>query len=53
MAVRCLGQWIGVTNESSVPYTKASQTVSSGMDEQCAYSENAAHLENAYLINIH
>lgn len=53
MAVRRLGQWIGVTNESSVPYTKAAQTVSSGVDEQYAYSENAAHLENAYLINIH
>lgn len=52
MATRRLMQWIGAVKEENVPYSLASQTVRSGLNVKYAYGYNAAHLENAYIINI-
>lgn len=53
MAVRRLAQWSGVTGETEVPYSSAAQTITGGLDETYAYQYDTAHLENAWLINIH
>ena len=52
MAVRRLGQWIGAVREADVPYSQAAGTVTNGLDDSYAYQYDAAHLENAYLINL-
>ena len=51
-ASRRLAQWIGATDESIVPYIKAEDTITKGLNEQYAYNSDTAHLENAYIINI-
>lgn len=52
MASRRYAQWVGPVNESLVPYSQASGSVSKGLDDSYAYGYDEAHLQNAYLINI-
>ena len=52
MALRRYAQWVGPVNESLVPYSQASGSVSNGLDDSYAYGYDEAHLQNAYLINI-
>lgn len=52
MASRRLAQWYGPVNESLVPYAKAADTISNGLNDSYAFGHDEAHLENAYLINI-
>lgn len=52
MASRRYAQWVGPVNESLVPYSQASGSVSNGLDDSYAYGYDEAHLQNAYLINI-
>ena len=48
---RTLLQWEGVTSEADVPYTQIQTT--SSMGKEYAFSKDVAHLQNAYIINIH
>ena len=52
MAVRRLSQWIGAVKESDVPYSLAKSTLTDGLGDSYAYQYDAAHLENAWLINL-
>lgn len=52
MAARRMAQWVGVVNETDVPYSNAYNVLIDGLDDKYAYNYNVAHLENAYLINI-
>lgn len=51
-AARRLGQWISITDESVLPYSEAENVSTKGLDSSYAYSNNKAHLENVYRINI-
>lgn len=48
---RTLLQWQGVINESDLPYTQVAATKTLG--SSYAFSKDVAHLQNAYIINIH
>ncbi len=52
MSLRRLSQWVGTVNESVVPYSKAEESISNGIDSSYAYGYDTAHLKNAYRINI-
>lgn len=52
IASRRLSQWIGVVDEKDVPYENAYNVLQNGLESSLAYGNNAAHLENTYLINI-
>lgn len=52
MASRRFSQWVGVANESDVPYSNAAVAAESGVDSAYAYDADVAHLKNAYIINI-
>ena len=51
-AARRLMQWISPTDETTVPYTNAASTLTSGLDSSYAYNKTNYHLANVYLINI-
>ena len=51
-SVRRLSQWIGMVNESDVPYSIIKNDASAAIDSKYAYGANQAHLQNAYEINI-
>ncbi|MGN0319733.1 MAG: lectin like domain-containing protein [Lachnospira sp.] len=48
---RRLMQWIGST-ETDVPYSNASDSITTGLADKYAYNYNDAHLHNVYQINI-
>lgn len=48
-ATRRMSQWVGVTNESVVPYDMADLEK---LDSSYAYDYDVAHLQNAYRVNI-
>lgn len=50
-AARSLMQWKGLVNESKFPYTDAAGTRS--IADRYAYEDITAHLQNAYLIDVH
>lgn len=50
-ASRTLLQWEGVTAEADLPYSQMGSTSSLG--REYAFSKDVAHLQNAYVINIH
>lgn len=52
MASRRLTQWVGAAKEMDVPYSTASDILTSGVSDAYAYNADVAHLQNAYLINI-
>lgn len=52
-AMQTLAQWKGLTYESYLPYSKAGSVLSEGIkDPECAYKNDVAKLENAYMIDI-
>lgn len=48
---RTLLQWEGVTSEADMPYAQIE--TASTMGKEYAFSKDVAHLQNAYIINIH
>ena len=50
-ASRTLLQWEGLIPESEAPYAKAAETRSLG--KEYAFDKDVAHLQNAYVINLH
>lgn len=48
---RTMLQWEGVTSEADAPYSQIQTT--SSMGKEYAFSKDVAHLQNAYIINIH
>ena len=52
-AMRSLSGWMGVVNESLVPYSLAQSTVYGSLPSEYAYSSNQAILLNVKLANIH
>ena len=52
MTSRRLAQWVGVANETEVPYKNAGNVLANGLSDDYAYSYDVAHLQNAYIINI-
>ena len=51
-ALRRFGQWIGLVNESDVPYSIFKNDTNASIDSKYAYGYDRAHLQNAYEINI-
>lgn len=51
-AAKRMSQWVGVTNESDVPYGNAADVLNNGVADEYAYNHDVAYLENAYKINI-
>ena len=52
MASRRLAQWVGMVDETKVPYSKAEASLGDGVDGKYAYGESRLHLENAYVISL-
>lgn len=48
---RTLLQWEGVTSEADVPYTRIQSLAA--LEKEYAFSRDVAHLQSAYIINIH
>ena len=51
-ASRRLMQWISPTDETTVPYSNAADTLTNGLNNSYAYNKTNYHLSNVYLINI-
>ena len=51
-ALRRFSQWIGLVNESDVPYSIFKNDTNASIDSKYAYGYDRAHLQNAYEINI-
>ena len=45
-------QWVGVVNESAVPYESADSVLQNGLADEFAYSYDTAYLKNVYAINV-
>ena len=51
MAAKRWSQWVGITDESVVPYGNAGSVLAAGLADELAYSYDTAYLKNAYVIN--
>lgn len=51
-ASRALANWVGYTDETTVPYENTESAISIGLNKELAYGSNTVHLKNAYYINI-
>ena len=47
-----LMNWRGAADETTVPYSKAESTVTSGLDSSYEYSADTAHVQGYYRINL-
>ncbi|MCD7709643.1 MAG: lectin like domain-containing protein [Clostridiales bacterium] len=50
MAARALMQWIGLADETDVPYSSASYSMK--LSSSLAYSDDMAHLQNVYVYDV-
>lgn len=47
-----MANYLGLVNESSVPYSNAATVNTDGLSPAYAYDEDAVHLQNAYVVNM-
>lgn len=52
-ASRVLSNWVGVVNESDVPYKNAQTVKSNGLDDEYAYGKDVLHLQNVRMVDPH
>lgn len=50
-AATVMAQWVGIADETTVPYSLAEDVISYGLDAKYATGYDVAHLENAYMFN--